>query len=265
MTDIIHPEGTRRPLIMITNDDGIHAKGIRDLIEMIRDMADIVVVAPDAPRSGQSSAITVETPLRIHRHDQIDGAETTSVNGTPVDCVKLGLHAVVRRRPDLLIAGINHGSNAGNSVIYSGTMGAVMEGCMVGIPSIGFSLLDHRHDADFSPCRPFVREIVAKVLEHGLPDGVCLNVNIPLCGEPKGMKVAKAARGYWTEEYADYVDPHGHPYYWLTGHFHNLETDNPSTDEYWLARQWVSVVPVRVDQTAPSAVVEGVRSVLLGQ
>ncbi len=248
-----------RPLILISNDDGVSAKGLKYLVECVSELGDVIVVAPDGPRSGQSSAITVEAPLRVNQHPDYLGAKIYSVNGTPVDCIKLGMHALVPRRPDILLAGINHGSNSGNSVIYSGTMGAVMEGCMIGIPSVGYSLLHHSIAADFSECGRFVDMITRNVLQKGLPAGVCLNVNIPALCKPKGMKTLRAARGYWTEEYADYTDPHGHPFYWLTGRFVNSEPDNPDTDEYWLARKYVSVVPVRPDQTAVDAI-EGLRA-----
>lgn len=239
-----------KPLILISNDDGVEAKGLRFLIECVKDMGDVIAVAPSGPRSGQSSAITVDSPLRIKSYPDYFGCKVYSVNGTPVDCIKLAMHTLVSRKPDIVLSGVNHGSNSGNSVIYSGTMGAVMEACMLGIPSIGYSLLHHSIEADFSECTPFIAEITRKVLSAGLPDGICLNVNIPAQCKPKGLKVVRAARGYWTEEYAEYIDPNGKPYYWLTGKFNNEEPDNPDTDNYWLAREYVSVVPVRPDQSA---------------
>lgn len=248
------PTSARKPYIMVSNDDGIDAKGLRSLIEFLAPMAEIVAVAPDGPRSGQSSAITVDAPLRIKRRPDFCGAKMYAVNGTPVDCIKLGLHAVAERRPDLLIAGINHGSNAGNCVIYSGTMGAVIEGATVGITSVGFSLLHHSHDADFSQCGATVVNVVEALLGNPLPDGVCLNVNIPAMCTPRGLKVVRAARGYWTEEYVRYVDPSGNPYWWLTGKFNNIEPNDPTTDEYWLGRQWSTAVPVSIDQTAADAI-----------
>lgn len=239
-----------RPLILISNDDGIEAKGLRFLIECVNDIGEVIAVAPSGPRSGQSSAITVDAPLRIKQHPDYDGAGMYSVTGTPVDCIKLAMHAIVPRRPDIVLSGINHGSNSGNSVIYSGTMGAAMEACMLGIPAVGFSLLHHSLDADFTECRPIVEAITRKVLEDGLPKQVCLNVNIPALCVPKGIKIVRASRGYWTEEYADYIDPHGKPYYWLTGRFKDEDPDNPDTDNYWLEREYATVVPVRPDQTA---------------
>lgn len=243
-----------RPLIMVSNDDGVNAKGLRYLIETLLPLGDVVAVAPDGPRSGQSSAITVEQPLRMRRCPDWLGATIYAVSGTPVDCIKLGLHAAMPRKPDLMVCGVNHGSNAGNCVVYSGTMGAVMEACIVGIPAIGFSLLHHSLDADFTECGPYLTDIVSHVLAEGLPAGVCLNVNIPALVRPEGMKVTRAALGYWTEEYVEHKDPSGRPYWWLTGQFHNVEPDDPATDEYWLKRRYVTVVPVRVDQSATDMV-----------
>lgn len=243
-----------KSLIFISNDDGVDAPGLHHLIECVKDLGEVIAVAPSAPRSGQSSAITVDSPLRIAEFPDIDGAKVYSVSGTPVDCVKLALHALVNRKPDIMLSGVNHGSNAGNSVIYSGTMGAAMEACMVGIPAIGFSLLHHSIAADFSQTTPYIIDFTKRVLQHGLPEQLCLNVNIPAQCVPKGFKVVKAARGYWTEEYAEYKDPSGKPFYWLTGRFVNSEPDNAETDEYWLAREYVSVVPVRPDQTDSAAI-----------
>lgn len=174
-----------RPLIMITNDDSIAAPGLHHLVECVRDMADVIVVAPAHPHSGQSSALTVGAPLKIKELEQKhEGVRLFTVGGTPVDCVKLGLHTIVPRKPDMLLSGINHGSNSGTCITYSGTMGAVLEGCMQHIPSVGFSLLHHSMRADFSLSTSFVKGIAANVLEKGLPDGVCLNVNIPAKVEP---------------------------------------------------------------------------------
>ncbi len=249
----IYCDMKERALIMVTNDDSYTAPGLRHLIRCVAEFGDVVAVAPSCQQSGQASAITVDMPLRIHRHDDEGDARVYSIDGTPVDCVKLGLHAVMPRKPDLLQSGINHGSNSGNSVIYSGTMGAVIEGCMYGIPSIGFSLLHHSIDADFSETTPFVRSIVEAVMRSGLPEEVCLNVNIPAKCRPKGIKVTTAARGRWTEEYKEYTSPSGKPFYMLTGHYINEEPENTATDLYWLDREYVSVTPVRPDQTATAA------------
>lgn len=239
-----------RKLILITNDDGVHAPGLAELVKIAVNHGDVVVAAPAIPQSAKSSALTVDAPLQIEERPSIAGAKVYSVSGTPVDCVKLALHAVLDRRPDLVLSGINHGSNAAVNNIYSGTMGAAMEGCIVGVPSVGFSLLSHSHDADFSGVLSIVDAVTARVLANGLPDGICLNINFPADCVPKGLKCVRAAGGYWTEEYADYARPSGRPFYWLTGKYHNTEPDDAGTDEYWLARGWATAVPIRPDQTA---------------
>ncbi len=243
-----------KPLILISNDDSIGAKGLRCLVDCVASLGEVWVVAPDAPHSGQSSAMTVNSPLRVIEHPGYNGARMRSVTGTPVDCVKLALSRVVPRRPALVLAGINHGSNAGNSAIYSGTMGAVFEGCMNNIPSVGFSLLHHSPQADFSECSRFVAEISRRVLSDGLPQGVCLNVNFPAKVKIEGLKVARSARSRWTEEYQEYVDPHGKPFYWLTGRQVNEEPESADTDLYWLERNYATAVPTRPDQNVPEAI-----------
>lgn len=240
-----------RPLILVTNDDSVNAPGIHALVDILRNMGTVYVVAPQYPHSGQSAAITVDSPLRITElPDERDGVRLFTVNGTPVDCVKLALHAIVPRRPDFLFSGINHGSNSGNSITYSGTMGAVLEGCMNGIPSVGFSLLHHSLKADFTLSAPMVRHIAETVLASGLPDGVCLNVNIPAKVVPEGINVCRAARGHWSEEYRRYLDPAGNPFYLLSGRFISNEPDADDTDDHWLACRHISIVPVCPDMTA---------------
>ena len=214
------------------------------------DYGDVIVVAPDGPRSAQSSAITVEKPLFINECPPIDSAKIYSTNGTPVDCIKLAMHAIIHRTPDIILSGINHGSNSGNSIIYSGTMGATMEGCMLGIPSIGFSLLDYSWEADFSVCDKIIRLIITKVLSESLPKNICLNVNIPAKNPPKGIRTVRASHGRWTEEYHKYTTPHGRPFYWLTGTYINDEPDAVDTDDYWLNKGYATIVPVRPDQSA---------------
>lgn len=242
---------------MVTNDDGVSARGIEALARTASQFGDVIVVAPDSPQSAKSSALTVNAPLYITPHHPCGQAKVYSVNGTPVDCVKLGMYALFSsRRPDLILSGINHGSNAAVNNIYSGTMGAVMEGCILGIPSVGFSLLDHNPEACLDPVLPMVSEVVGRVLSSGLPQGVCLNVNFPAGCLPEGLKVVRAAAGRWTEEYATMSTPSGKPFYWLTGRFQNDEPDNPDTDEYWLSRRCATVVPVRPDQTAADAIDE---------
>ena len=247
--DTEKPATDIRPLILITNDDAIDAPGLDVLVRVAAEFGDVIAVAPVLPQSGRSSAITVDGPLRINQLADRHGARRFTVSGTPVDCVKLALDAIVPRRPDLLLSGINHGSNSGNAITYSGTMGAVLEGCTVGIPSVGFSLCHHSIRADFGLSERCVREIIGKVMQTGMPDYTCLNVNIPARIVPKGIKVCRAARGHWTQEYARMTDPHGVPCYWLTGRFVNEEPQADDTDEYWLDKGYVSVVPCTPDQT----------------
>ena len=252
-----------RPLILVTNDDGVHAPGLHKLIEAARIHGDVIAVAPDLPQSGMSSAITVNSALLVKdHHGYSEGIRVYSVNGKPVDCVKLALRSITPRRPDLVLSGINHGSNAGNSVVYSGTMGAASEGCLARIPSIGFSLTNHSMTADFGPGLPFIDTIIRSVLASGLPDGICLNVNIPARCEPLGIKVVRAARGYWTEEYKEYTSPHGQPFYWLQGDFVNIDEGDSETDEYWLGRQYVTVVPYRPEHNEPRHVLQSLAEML---
>ena len=187
----------KRPLLLISNDDGYQAKGLQDLVEMISDYGDIIVCAPDDARSGYSCAFSATIPLRLHQRECRDGVEVWSCNGTPIDCVKIALAELCPRRPDMIIGGINHGDNASVNAHYSGTMGVTLEGCMKYIPSVAFSLCDFRADADFEPLRPLIREITQRVLQEGLPKGVCLNVNFPLVETYKGVKVCRMAYGTW--------------------------------------------------------------------
>lgn len=234
-----------KPLILITNDDGISSEGIRRLIDAAAPMGEIIVTAPDAPRSGGSASISCNVPLRPKRLADYNGAQMWSLNGTPVDCVKLGIDMLTGgRRPDLILSGINHGANTGSSIVYSGTMGAVLEGCLQGIAGIGFSVTTHRPaTADFDACMPTVYRLTASVLESGLPEGVCLNVNIPAGGNVKGEKLARASKDRWTEEYAAYTDPFGGQFYMLTGNYTNLEPEARDTDLYWLSQGYAAVVP----------------------
>ena len=201
-------------------------------------------------------ALTVNAPLRVRREDDVEGMEMYSVNGTPVDCVKLAVYSVLKgRRPDLVVAGINHGSNASINVVYSGTMGAAFEGCAFGIPSIGFSLTDHDPKADFAPCLPFVDALCDAVLSNGLPGGVCLNVNIPDSKiAPEEMRLVRACKGNWSDEYSEYTYPQGHKFYWLTGKFRNDEPEATDTDQWCLDNGIVSVVPCMLDRTAPDVI-----------
>src|SRR5512147_930270 len=237
-------------LILITNDDGIEAKGIQALVEAVSPLGKIVIIAPKEPQSGMSQAITVKHPLRVKKVT-INGFEGYTVNGTPTDCVKLGFNQILPKKPDLLVSGINHGSNSSTSIMYSGTLGAALEGCLNGIPSIGFSLISFDPDADFSAAINYSRRIASKVLEKGLPKFIGLNVNIPYIGEDKikGIKICRQTLGYWREEFERRTDPAGRDYYWLTGQFYNHEPDASDTDEWALSNNYVAVVPVRTDMT----------------
>lgn len=241
--------------ILITNDDSINAPGLRALIDCASGMGNITVVAPLYPQSAQSSALTVDKPLRIAEHGEYKGARLFSVNGTPVDCVKLALHALFPKAPDLLLSGINHGSNSAANIVYSGTMGAVLEGCMNGIQSVGFSLLHHSLKADFTLSQSYVTEIIASTIQNPLPSGIALNVNIPAKVVPEGVRVCRAAKGYWTDEYEKYSDPIGRDFYMLSGKFVDEEPGATDTDEYYLRHNYISVVPVTPDMTAAHEIV----------
>ena len=245
----------KKPLILLSNDDGYQAKGVNVLAGWLSQFGEVVAVCPDGARSGQAMAISINNPLFVTFLGEKEGVKWYKTSGTPVDCVKLSMHVVLKgRRPDLVVAGINHGSNAAINVLYSGTMGATFEGCAFGIPSIGFSLTDHHPDADFSICKPFVEKLVGDVLKNGLPEGVCLNVNIPNIDRvPEEMRLVRACRGHWNDEYREYTDPFGRNFYWIQGDFVNEEPDNPDTDEWCLHHDRVSVVPVLLERTAAGA------------
>lgn len=241
-----------RPLILVCNDDGITAPGIRNLISVMNELGEVVVVAPDSPQSGMGHAITLNSTLRCDPVKIDQGPQQEySCSGTPVDCVKLAVNVILPRKPALCVSGINHGSNSSINVIYSGTMSAAVEGSLEGIPSIGFSLLDYSWEADFKPALPFIKQIAQQVLAHGLPEGVCLNVNIPQASaEPyKGIKVCRQAKANWVEEFDQRKDPRGRHYYWLTGKFVNYD-HGQDTDEWALANNYISMVPVSSDVTA---------------
>jgi len=240
-----------KPLILITNDDSIKAPGILALIETVRPFGKVVVLAPDRPQSGTAHAVTINIPLRIELITREDDYEEYCCNGTPADCVKLAFKVILKRKPDFLFSGINHGTNASINIIYSGTMAAVFEGAMGGVPSVGFSLDDYSMNADFKSSRKFVHTIVEKVIRHGLPNGVCLNVNIPAVPEHeiKGMKVCRQAAGTWLEDFDEREDPNGRKYYWMKGVFVKIG-DGPDTDQWAVEHQYVALVPVQFDFTA---------------
>ena len=238
-----------KPLILVTNDDGITAPGIRALIEVMNEFGDVFVVAPDSPQSGMGHAITLDSTLHIESVDIKEGDQVEySCSGTPADCVKLAVNELLPRKPDLCVSGINHGSNSAINVIYSGTMSAAIEAGIEGIPSIGFSLLDHSWNADFEPLKKHIKTITQNVLENGLPEGVVLNVNFPK-EEIKGIKVCRQAKANWIEEFDKRTSPQGKEYYWLTGNFVNLD-NGEDTDLYALDSGYATVVPVQFDLTA---------------
>jgi 5'-nucleotidase len=250
----------KRPLILVTNDDGISAPGITALVEEMKTLGDVVVIAPDRPQSGMGHAITINSTLRIHKTNYHEAFEEYSCSGTPVDCVKIAVNKILKRKPDLCVSGINHGSNYSINIIYSGTMSAAVEGALESIPSIGFSLCDHAHEADFGPSRHYVRSIAQQILKEGLPLGVCLNVNIPAVPseEIKGVHVCRQTKANWIEELDERFDPSGKQYFWLTGKFDNFEKGEPGTDVWALENNYVSVVPVQFDLTAYAAM-EGLK------
>ncbi|WP_092576317.1 5'/3'-nucleotidase SurE [Hyunsoonleella jejuensis] len=242
----------KKPLILVTNDDGITAPGIRKLIEVMLSIGDVVVVAPDSPQSAKGHAITVDSTLYV---EQIEVPHNTHLeytcSGTPADCVKLAVREILDRRPDICVSGINHGSNSSINVIYSGTMSAAIEAGIEGIPAVGFSLLNYKWSAKFDACKTFVKTVTKNVLQHGLQEGVVLNVNIPDIPEKniKGIKVCRQARANWVEAFDKRKTPSGRDYYWLTGKFVNLD-GGEDTDEWALENGYVSVVPVQFDLTA---------------
>ena len=240
----------KRPLILVTNDDGITAPGIRTLISVMNEIGDVVVIAPDSPQSGMGHAITINETLYCDLIKIDDGPQKEyQSSGTPADCVKLAVSEILERRPDLCVSGINHGSNSSINVIYSGTMSAAVEAGVEGIPAIGFSLLDYSWNANFEPLKAYIKKISLNVLKNGLPDGVVLNVNFPKSETFNGIKISRQARANWVEEFDKRVNPQGKTYFWLTGKFVNMDKGE-DTDEWALANNFVSVVPVQFDLTA---------------
>lgn len=240
-----------KPLILVTNDDGITAPGIRNLVEFMNELGDVIVVAPNSPQSGKGHAITINSTLTFEEINLEGPQKDYSLSGTPVDCVKFALDKILTRKPDIVVSGINHGANSSINVIYSGTMSAAVEAGVEGLQAIGFSLLDFSWDADFAQAKEFIQDIVRKVLDHPLPKGVVLNVNIPKLSskEIQGVRVCKQANAKWEESFDERINPHGKKYYWLTGYFNNMDTSE-NADEVALAEGYISVVPVKFDLTA---------------
>jgi len=245
-----------RPLILVTNDDGIVAPGIRALISVMSELGTVVVVAPDKPQSAMGHAITINSTLFINKVSAENAIVSEySCSGTPVDCVKLAVNEILHRKPDLCVSGVNHGSNSSINVIYSGTMSAAVEAGIEGIPAIGFSLLDYDWNADFDAIKSSIKKITLEVLEKGLPENVVLNVNFPKLKEHeiKGIRICRQAKAIWMEKFDKRITPQGKDYYWLTGEFVNQD-NGEDTDEWALENGFISVVPVQFDLTAHHAI-----------
>lgn len=246
-----------KPLILVSNDDGITSKGIRTLVNVMKEIGDVLVVAPDSPQSGMGHAITVGETLRLEESTIFESVRAYECSGTPADCVKIARHFVLRdhREPDIIVSGINHGSNTSISVLYSGTMSAAIEGAIEGTPAIGFSLCDYSHKADFSHTEEYVKKITLQVLEKGLPKGVALNVNFPPKRNEtiKGIRVCRQANAKWVEDFDQRFDPNGRRYFWMAGNFVNFDKGEDN-DEWAIANNYVSVVPCQFDLTAHSAI-----------
>lgn len=244
-----------KPLILVTNDDGISAPGIKALVEAVKHLGEIIVVAPDSPQSAMGHAVTISKPLRLEKSKIYGDIQAWQCSGTPADCVKIAVDKVMHRQPDLLVSGINHGSNSSINILYSGTMSAAMEGGIEGIPSVGFSLCDFSIDADFTLAAEIAQKVATQILQNGLPKGVLLNVNIPKVTKEafNGVKICRQAWAKWEEDFDERKDPNGKNYYWLTGKFVNFDKGE-DTDEWALANGYASVVPVHFDLTAHNAI-----------
>lgn len=238
----------KKPLILVTNDDGIHAKGISELISIAEKYGNVLVVAPDQPQSGMGHAVTINDILRVKKSSLHEGIEAYSCTGTPVDCVKLAIYKVFKKKPDLLLSGINHGANHSINVIYSGTMSAAVEGAVEGVPSIGFSLLNHDEDADFSHCHATIEKVIEGALKNGIDKNTCLNVNLP-DKEIKGIKICRQGNAFWKDNFEVRQDPMNGEYYWLKGIFTHLDKGE-DTDIAALEKGYASIVPVQFDMTA---------------
>lgn len=243
----MHPH--MKPLILLSNDDGVRAKGLNSLIEMLRPLGDLFVIAPDRGRSGASCSITTPLPITIKRLRGEEGLTVYSCTGTPADCVKLALDQLLMRQPDLVVGGINHGTNASTNAHYSGTVGVATEGALHGLPAIAYSLLDYDEDANFSPLTPYVRRIADYVLRQGMPYGSILNVNFPVAEHYAGMKVCRMGYSRWENEYTPCERPEGGRYFWLGGEFVDDEPDETDTDVWALDRDYVAITPLKLDNT----------------
>ncbi len=239
-----------RPLILISNDDGINAPGIRTLIDVVRPLGDVMIVAPEQSYSGMGHAVTLTTPIRLRKITGSKEYSEYACSGTPVDCIKLAINNLMPQKPDLIVSGINHGANSSVNIIYSGTMAAAIEGALGGVTSVGFSLLDFSYNADFESGKAFISKIISDILSSGYEKGSCFNVNIPAVSldEIKGIKVCRQAKGNWIEAFDERTDPHNGKYYWLSGTFIHQEK-GIETDLWALENNYISIVPVTLDYT----------------
>lgn len=247
----------RKPLILVTNDDGIFSKGILSLIEAVKPFGEVIVIAPDKPQSGMGHAITINTILRMYPSVIFEGIQAYTCSGTPVDCVKLGIYELLKKKPDVIVSGINHGENTSTNVLYSGTMSAAVEGAIEGIPSIGFSLADYDANAGFEGAQKVVALMMEAVLKNKMPADTCLNVNIPNipADQIKGIKICRGAKASWEDRFDKRMDQYENPYYWLTGKFGNHDKGE-DTDLWAMENGYASVVPVHYDMTAYHAMGE---------
>ncbi len=246
-----------KPLILVSNDDGITSKGIKTLVSVMKTLGDVIVVAPDSPQSGMGHAITVGETLRLEENSIFDDVKAYQCSGTPADCIKIARHFLLKdhRQPDVVVSGVNHGSNSSISVLYSGTMSAAIEGAIEGTPAIGFSLCDFSHDADFSHTEEYIKKIVNQVLAKGMPRGVALNVNFPPKRNEniKGIRICRQANAKWVEDFDQRFDPNGRRYFWMAGNFVNFDKGEDN-DEWAIANNYVSIVPCQFDLTAHQAI-----------
>ena len=248
----LNKDKNKKPLILVTNDDGITAKGIRLLIDIAKEYGDVIVTAPDTHQSAKSHSITQSEPISFRKIEENQGYIEYSCSGTPVDCVKIAIHEIMEHKPDFVLSGINHGANTSVSILYSGTMAAAIEATINGIPGIGFSVNNFKPDGDFTPSEPFIRAILDKVMVKGLPPGVSLNVNFPdtETTKIKGLKICRATKGAWKEEFVSAGNPHGQKAFWITGTFNNLEEGADDTDEHAILNGYASIVPIKPEFTA---------------
>jgi 5'-nucleotidase len=244
----------KEPLILVSNDDGITAPGLVALVDIMKTLGKVVVVAPDGPQSAMGHAITINQPLRVEKVDIFDGVEAYQTSGTPADCVKLAIDKLLNGKPDLMVSGINHGKNSSINVIYSGTMSAAVEAAIDGMQAVGFSLCDYAYHANFEITKPYIRKIAEKLLHNPLPYGTLLNVNVPKTDHIKGIKVCRQASAKWVENFDERKDPFDRKYYWMVGNFISLEENAEDTDEWALSHDFISVVPTQFDLTDHKAI-----------